>query len=81
MPAHTPATAAIPTAAKANAAAAMRRHVAIAAGIPTTVMHIHFKTMAKVCQEWMKPFQAAVGIVKSLVVFAVRQFPLMVMRL
>jgi hypothetical protein len=55
-------------AAKAKTAIATRRQVAIAKGIPTTVMHIHFRTIARVCQEWIKPFQAAVGMVGLLMV-------------
>lgn len=68
-------------AAKANTAAATRRHVKIAKGIPTTVIHIHFKTRPNVCQEWMKPFQAAVGIVMMLEYLLCVELRWMVVRL
>lgn len=47
----------------ATAAAAIRRHVAAANGIPTTDMHIHLRTMARLCHACTKPIHAAVGIV------------------
>jgi hypothetical protein len=52
---------------KATAHAATRRQVAIANGIPITVMHIHFKTIPKLCHECTNPAHAAVGILDMLV--------------
>jgi hypothetical protein len=60
--AHAPAAAPSTRAAKARTAAATTTHVAIAKGMPTTVMHIHLRTIASVCQEWIKPAHWGVGI-------------------